>query len=202
MRCFVITEPTTEALEDLLPVETACEFLRVDPDEDGQMVELLLKAVRNAAEMATGTALVPQTFRCEFRRLGAVLRESYSEIGIELPRAPVRSISSVTLLERDGTETAVTSGFRLRDDAILFTQAPNGNRAVDGFRVEFVAGYGTVGSGEDADTLPVPDLAKRALLLAVGDAFEHRETFVVGTIVGQLPESVMAHFAPLVHIDL
>lgn len=117
---------------------------------------------------------------------------------IRLPLAPVQSITSISYTDTAGASQTFASSkwslsadkdWRPRIDLGYGEAWPSTRDVPDAVTVRFVAGYG------DADT-DVPPAIRSALKILIGDLYAQRETVVVGTIVGQLPQVVEALLAP------
>ncbi|KKL74147.1 hypothetical protein LCGC14_2067800 [marine sediment metagenome] len=101
---------------------------------------------------------------------------------IELPRAGVQSITSVTITDEDGSDIIVTaSNYRLDTtgeiDKVVLKSDGEWGETVEPFThmtVRFVAGY-----GDAASSIPAPIIAATKILVA--HWFENRELIVVGT---------------------
>lgn len=111
---------------------------------------------------------------------------------ITLPRAPVRSVTSVTYLDATGNTVtldpsryAVTTGAPGRVAPAFGTVWPATLPQIGAVRVRFVAGYGP-------DASAVPDNVKAAIRLMVGHWYENRESVVVGPGItcNELPQAV------------
>ena len=61
---------------------------------------------------------------------------------------------------------------------------PSSRCDAESVRFRFTAGHAIDG---EADSLPAP--IKAAVLLMIGDLYEHRETVVIGTISSRIPVS-------------
>ncbi len=96
---------------------------------------------------------------------------------ITIPRPPLVSITFVKSHNQDGTSTTVTASDYIVDTAsepgrvalkVTKTWPSVALRAINGVEVEFIAGYGPVGSDVDA---PI----REAILIAVADLHVNRE---------------------------
>jgi len=131
-------------------LETVKAHLRIDGDDEDDLLTLYLKAATRRAEDITGRALITQTVEQLCVR---VCRET------ELSRWPVQSVISVKLGGVDvGSYTA-----RLGDNATL-NGLPKGDIVV-----QYKAGYGDTGDS-------VPEPIQQWILATVGTFYENRET--------------------------
>lgn len=165
---------TIAPAEPLVSLAEAKLHLRVEHDAEDALIERIVEAATERAEVMQARAYVTQTFRLTLSRFpaGRILR---------LPRPPLQSVSEITYLDTDGTEQTLDStSYRVDADAepgrlILNadTSWPNAANEVDAVRVTYVAGYGAA-----AD---VPEQIRSAVLLFVGHLYENREAITVGT---------------------
>jgi uncharacterized phiE125 gp8 family phage protein len=147
-----------------------------DTDEDKHILGLIRSATEQA-ELFTGRSFMPQTWEYYQDRFTPC---------IELPRSPVIFVTSVQYIDTAGIlQTIDISDYfvddvsepaRIVPDNGWNVSADNRPNAV---KITFVAGY--------ADKCSVPDSIKHAIMIMVADMFEHRESFVVGTISSTLP---------------
>ena len=148
-------------------------YLRVDHSEEDDLILDLIAAARQRIESEYGVAMLTQTIEADF-----IGRSSY----LELPRAPLQSITSAQI--REGAEISaklVTSGRRRvrvsRSDGQLIMGVG------DELTVTYQAGFSGSAPG-------VPQVLKQAIRMAVADWFQNRGTVVVGTIAPSLPSTV------------
>lgn len=136
--------PATEPLQ--LP--EAKTYLRVEHDLDDSLIAGAITAVRQACEGATARALITQGWR--------LLLDGLPDAGqtdsraLVLPKAPLQSVTAVTMLAEDGTalpfsaasyylNTAGEPGRLLLRDTASW---PALLRRTAGLSVDYVAGYG------------------------------------------------------------
>jgi uncharacterized phiE125 gp8 family phage protein len=102
---IVTTEPTAEPVS----IEQVKRHCRIDSNADDDLLAIYLTAARVMAEGYLSRALVSQTLlwtvrpRSELREWDTRLRRA-----LELPRAPVQSIESVTMLDVWGNSTTIS----------------------------------------------------------------------------------------------
>jgi uncharacterized phiE125 gp8 family phage protein len=149
----------------------AKSHLRAGDDEDALITALIVTATE-AAEQATGRALMTQTWEAGFDAFGDALI---------LTRSPVVSITSVTYIDSVGaTQTLSASSYRLIADdfgtarVILAYGAewPALRGDEDGVKVRYVAGYASAGL--------VPEPIKSWIYLQIGAMYENREAETIG----------------------
>jgi uncharacterized phiE125 gp8 family phage protein len=143
-----------------------------------------ITSAREYAEAYTGRALSSQTVEAYFKRFPPCGR-------IDLPLAPLQSVTSVTYKDSAGTETTLTetTDYIVDTDSTIggivlpyggswpsFTAYP-----VNPIKIRFVAGY-----------TDVPQSIIQAMHLLIGHWYENREATLVGTISKELEFSVRA----------
>lgn len=173
----LITPPTTEPVS----LAEAKAHLRVDGADEDALIDGLITAARQHAEVFTRRAFITQTWEL-------VLDGWPNKESIEIPLPPLRSIVSVTYTDMDGVNTLWDAA-----NYIVDTDSEPGRLVLDyektwpavtlqpagGIRIRFEAGYG--GSAD------VPQAIKQAMLLHIGFLYEQREAVTVGNIVNRLP---------------
>lgn len=169
------------------------DFLNIpDSDEDSDAGLMgSLRAATNSVETFTRRTLITTTWtlwmdRFPGRKLpwwDGVRQMADTELTdltepITIPKAPLISITHIKAHLEDGTTTTVTASNYIVDlasepgrVALKISQTwPTGSlRVINGVEVEFIAGYGPVGSD-------VPEDIRRALLVIIGDFHENRES--------------------------
>ena len=115
---------------------------------------------------------------------------------ISIPRSPLVSITFVKAHKQDGSITTVDAGDYIVDSTsepgrialkVSKTWPTDALRAINGVEVEFVAGYGPVGSD-------VPSSIRQAILMMMGDVNSRRES---GDIkFEKVGDSSVARFEP------
>lgn len=159
MRSFARTLEPAELPLGL--VETK-RFLRIDHNEEDELVLALIGAATGMVEERTRRALVSQTWELHI--------DEIPSIGVELPRPPLASVTAVDFL-LDGVWTSCAD-FEVNPYAqparLFLTEAP---AAMDSgppspWRVTLQAGYG----GPD----DVPETLRAAIKLLVGFLYENR----------------------------
>ncbi len=192
---IVTTPPTAEPTT----VELVRQHCRIDSPADDNLLATYLMAARILAEGYLSRALVTQTLRWTVRP--ELLRSpgrSHLHGTLELPRSPVQSIVSVTLLDLWGNPTTIApaslpitpppfSGYvadlalepatlRIGPDTPLTGGKLLDWTRIDNIQVSFVAGYGL-----PAD---VPPHIIQAIWLMTAASYEHR-----GDEAGEIPEA-------------
>jgi uncharacterized phiE125 gp8 family phage protein len=186
----LVTAPTVEpvALED------AKLQVRETVDDNDALIQSLIVAARQHVESFTGRALIDQTW--DLQQDGFPGARS-----IWLPKAPLRSIASVSYRDQDGTvQTWSSTNYTV--DAPVGPAAQTG-RISPNFGViypttqwvpnavviRFVAGYG-------ATAATVPEAIKAAMKLLIGHWYATREAVTFGTAGTEIPMAVSALLWP------
>lgn len=161
----VVTPPSVEPIT-LTEAKLHC---KVDLTTDDDLITALIIAAREEIERLTWRALVTQT-------LELILADWPGASAIELPRAPLQSITSVKYKDKDGNETTWPgANYLASTDSVPGVLALAWNASwpsvdlypVEPIRIRFVAGYGLAAS--------VPQSLKQACLLLVAHWYEARE---------------------------
>jgi len=170
MAIKLITPATTEPVS----LVEAKLHLRVDHSTEDTKISGLIKAARELAEDATWRAMITSTWELRL--------DAWPRMPLELPRAPLQSISSIKYVDEAGVEGTVASSVYDCDTASepgrLFFKANQSWPGVTlypfgGVRIQFVAGY--------ANAAAVPEKVKAAILLIVGHLYENREQVIVAS---------------------
>jgi hypothetical protein len=179
-------------------LEEAKRHLRVDLDDDDAFITDAIAVARNRVEIETGRQLITAAWQLTYdgwdladqgwwtvglAGAGSVgghgLLPSLGWWWVDLPRPPLVTVDQVTYVDPAGVTQVWPEG-RYQVDAPSGPTAPRGRlrpaygeswplvRAeMNALVINFTAGYG--------DEYQVPPLIKRAILLMVGDIYEHRE---------------------------
>jgi uncharacterized phiE125 gp8 family phage protein len=166
MRLKLVSGPTSEPVT----LSEATAHLRIDYSEDDALVAAQISAAREWAEAFTRRAFGTQTYDIYF--------DGWPRFPLDLPRAPLQSVTGIFYTDEDGDETELASTNYIVDTASQPGRIALKSTAVlpsvtlqeiNGVRVRFVAG--------DANT---PEMAKTAMLLLLGDLYENRENTAIG----------------------
>jgi uncharacterized phiE125 gp8 family phage protein len=169
MSLRLITAPTAQPVTLL----EGKAHLRLVTSDDDTLVAALLIAATEAAEHATGRALMAQTWEAGFDAFSAEL---------VLTRVPVQSVTSVTYIGESGTlQTLSSLLYTLTKDDFGFARItpaygsswPQLRGDVDGVKVRYVAGY--------TSAADVPQSIKSWMLLHCGSQYANRESETVGS---------------------
>lgn len=179
MSLKLITAPAAEPVT----LTEAKLHLRVDHSTDDDLITALIAAARQKAEHLTGRALISQTWE-------RVL-DAFPPVSIELGKAPVASITSVTYTSTAGTDVVMDSADYTLDaitdegrgwllPSAALSVWPTTYDTVNAVRVRFVAGFGASGAS-------VPEIIRQFMLLEIGTLYKMRESIVAGVSISELP---------------
>lgn len=173
---------------ELLPVtlEEAKAHLRVEFDDDDNLIKTLIAAATNHLDGWTGIlgrCLVQQEWRQDYDAVAACL---------PLPLGPVLETMKVTV----AGEIIDPQNYALVTDAGGRSLIKLGGALSSGaVTVTYRAGYPTL-SGDGEDKSMVPAALKVAILLLIAHWYQNRETVVTGTIATALPFAAEALLKP------
>jgi uncharacterized phiE125 gp8 family phage protein len=190
MTLSLVAAPATEPIT----TEEAKLQARVDGSEDDALIGSMIMAARQWAEAFTNRAFVTQTWD--------LLLDDFPACDyIELPKAPLASVSSVSYVDNNGATQSLTQGTDYTVDAPAGPTALRGRvllaynaswPSVRGVRnavtVRFVAGYGAAAA--------VPEGIKAALRMLVAELYSQRENTLTGTLLNEVPFAVKALLYP------
>jgi uncharacterized phiE125 gp8 family phage protein len=177
LRQQLIVSPVLEPVSvDELRTHTVIE----DTHDDGYLQALIIRA-RRRFEKNTGRLLVSQTWECAFDQLPRI---------IELPKTPVQTVDSISILNSDGSYTELLSStYRVIKHGLLTQIMPLPNLqwpclsvvAPDAVVVRYTAGHASpVESGAYINRETIFDagsysLAIQAIMILCADWYLNRE---------------------------
>lgn len=196
LRLSTVTDPAVEPIT----LAEARAHLRLEATgspaahEDDDYVSALITAAREKVEADTGRALVQRTLKLRLN--------TWSE-SIELPYAPLLSVSSVKYYDNDGTlQTLSSSVYDVYTDEapggirLAYNQSwPNHRAQENAIEITYVAGYADDGASPTDYRANIPVSIKQAMYLIIGDLYENREAKIVGVSAMDNP-AVNALLAP------
>jgi uncharacterized phiE125 gp8 family phage protein len=168
-------------------VEEAKAHLRVDFDDDDDLIEAMLRAAIDSAERFTGRAFVEQTWDYFLDTFPA---DRCSPI--QIPNPPLLEIEGVFYRDNAGNEQEFNAAGYVVDDAsekarIALPSSgswPSIASRINAVRIRFRAGYVT----DDSPALPdVPAAIQTAIKMMLGTLYEHRESVVIGQTAVEMP---------------
>lgn len=158
---------TTEADEYPVTVSQVKEFARIDADYEDDIIETFIDAVVKNIEMYLGRALVERTY--------TLIMDEWNVRDLYLPFPPLISVTSISTLDEDNTETTYSSDYyyviteSIPGRIVIkqgYTEPTNTQRDAGGFKIVYKAGYG------DSDN--VPKIIKTAIMQWVTYVYENR----------------------------
>lgn len=167
MALQLISPPEIEPIS----LEEAKLHLKVETDDDDELISGLIRAAREYCETFQNRAYITQTWQ--------LWLDAFPEVPyIEIPKPPLQAVDSVMYYDRDG-EAHEFSGY------LVDTKSQPGRVVLkagcywpslalqlsNGVCITFTAGY-----GDDAES--VPQRIKQAILLVVGSWYEIRENYI------------------------
>lgn len=168
---YPVAEPIT--------IDEAKAHLQIDLENNrfDALVEAQIAAARSYCEKYLGKVLVRTGFSYKFSQFGGST--------IELPKAPVISVDSITYTDATASpivQTLATTVYSLDSGVyppvvyLEYDQSwPSNRGGRNDITINFTAGYSdSVASPRDYDD-QIPDSIKSAILLVVGDLFLNRE---------------------------
>jgi uncharacterized phiE125 gp8 family phage protein len=171
---------TTAPTDEPVTLADMKEHLRVELHDDNDLITDLMRAAREHVEDFTNRQLMLATWTYTLRTFPG------SRI-IELPKAPLSSVTSIKYDDDDGTEQTFSS-----DYYSVYTNTEPGYVELDqdynwestygdsqDVTITFVAGYATAAA--------VPFQLKHAIKLLVAHWYEHREAVIDGMPPQTLP---------------
>lgn len=164
--------------KEVVPVEEAKLFLKIDHDDEDTLLAGLIRTARMAVEAYTSRSLILQKWQFTLNAGYAVSRsdpaylsghKSRGDRGIEMPRAPFVTLLGNPVLITDYGPKEITD-FRIDTSGVVTrihfgASAQNFLQGSGTLQLTFTAGY------EDA-TCPEP--LKMAILMIVAHLYEHR----------------------------
>lgn len=162
MRLKLKTAPTVEPVS----LEEAKLHLKVDAGDDNALIAALITTAREVIESETHRAFITQTWQ--------MILDTAPHI-IEIPKPPLQSVVSITVIDSAGDESVVSSDDYMVDASqnSYGRVTPNlgctwpSHRGFASFIIEFKAGYGDAASD-------VPENLKQAILVFMGHMYENR----------------------------
>lgn len=165
-------------------IETVKAHLRVDTDDEDDLIEAYLRAAGREFERQTSRGLFPTLY--EWRL------DAWPCSGEELPFGPVREVTSLAYIDADGeTQDIDEANWSMvlsdRGARVVYAEGytpPAPGRAVDGVAIRFWAGHDARNdaASESEEHLALPRSADMALLLMVAHWYQNREAASAQTL--------------------
>lgn len=183
----IVTQPAIEPVS----IDLVRRHCRIDQSSDDDLLAIYLTSARIMAEMYLGRALITQTLLWTVTPEDRIYPQRHKLKGpLEIPRAPVQSIDSVTVLDARGNSTTIEPatlpvplnaemlGYRTdlaqtppRLVIGLNTVMSDGRLLrfveLENIQIQMIAGYGNAGSA-------VPQQVINAILLTTSFLYENR----------------------------
>jgi len=184
MPSILLSGPAAEPIT----LAEAKAFIRVQHDDDDDIIGALIVGARIHVEAQTRRALITQTWR--------LVRDAWPENGrFALLPVPLAELVAVRIRKADGTTQAIDLASFAVDTAsapamLSFVRGapmPPG-QPVGGIEIDVTCGYG------GADDVPEP--LRQAVRTLVTHWYEKRGMVTLGTEVAMLPAGVAALIAP------
>ncbi len=174
---------TSAAQEQPITLDEAKNFMRVDHNDQNELIATLIKAATEEFETYTRRALVQRTYEYKIDRFPK------GKDPIRLPMPPLASVTKIDYVDTSGNvvtwsaaEYRVETGTQKIPARITpawgYTY-PNIQAVTEAVLIEYVAGYG--------DREAVPEIAKLAVKYLCQEFFDNPETVIVGTSAMMLP---------------
>lgn len=149
MPISVITPPVAEPIT----VDQAKDWLKIDFDNDDEMIAMLISAAREKAE-----------HYCNARFVTTTVKETFSPSSIMVTTAVGPNVAGI-VVGSDGETLVLGTDYTVKtDDRQTLIHVLN--RQEEALEVTYTAGYGTAND--------VPTAIKQAILLTVSDYYENR----------------------------
>jgi uncharacterized phiE125 gp8 family phage protein len=167
----------------------AKQFIRVEHDDDDDIIAALIAGSRIHVETQTRRALITQSWR--------LTRDVWPELGcVPVLPVPLRTLDAARVYKFDGSTLAIeVAAFAVDKTAaparLAFTRGalPAPERTVGGIEIDVTCGYG--------DALEnVPEPLRQAIRLLVAHWYENRGLVAIGHEVAVLPQTAAALIAP------
>jgi uncharacterized phiE125 gp8 family phage protein len=146
---------TVAPTAQVVTLTEAKNYLRVDYDEDNDLIEALIATAQTRLEQYAGVAMTPRTLKVV----------AYVDEFIELPYTPTNTISLVEYWNNESWVTMTVGDYEvLGDTTKKIYMVANGEME---YRFTYTCGYATT-----------PKTMKTALLKCLADLYEYRESSV------------------------
>ena len=184
MPSILLTGPAAEPIT----LAEAKQFLRVEHDDDDDVIAALIAGSRIHVETQTRRALITQSWR--------LARDAWPDCGwLAVLPVPLATLDAARVYRLDGSTQALdVAAFAVNKIAaparLAFTRGalPAPGRPIAGIEVDITSGYG------DAEDVPEP--LRQAIRLLVAHWYENRGLVAASGEISAVPQSVVALLAP------
>lgn len=191
---------STQPAEEPLTLAEVAQHLRVDIQDDNDLITNLIVAAREHVEKVTARSFVTRTLDF-YRDQFPGIKPYIDTPAIELSRPPLIAVTSLAYTDTYGTvRTWTPSGTDLLNElGVLNAHVDNVNepgrivlaysqiwpnqvlRTANAIKIRYTAGYGAATA--------VPQAAKSAMKLLVGTWYDNRESIINGRGITSIPVS-------------
>lgn len=177
----------TAAEGEPLSLAQAKQHLRVTSDDESTLIQALIVTAREQAEAYTGRRFLTQTWD--------YFLDAFPCAVIVVPNPPLQSVTSLKYFDTAGVEQTLSASKYLVDSSSLSGRIapaygetwPCTREQLNAVTVRLVCGYGNAAK--------VPFSIAAAMLLTIGELYEHREETVPGSVQA-LPRGVESLLSP------
>jgi uncharacterized phiE125 gp8 family phage protein len=185
MSSILLSGPALEPVT----LDEAKAYLRVEHDDDDDIIAALIAGARVHVQAQTRRALITQSWR--------LIRDAWPDSGrVAVVPVPLRELLAARIYRLDGSTQAIDPAAFVADTAaapavLSFASGalPVPGRVIAGIELDVETGYGDA----PAD---VPEDMRQAIRILVAHWYENRGLIAVGQTVAVLPQAVAALIAP------
>lgn len=183
MSALLLTAPAIEPLS----LDEARAFLRVEHNDDDEVIAALVAGSRMHVEAQTRRALITQSWRLS--------ADAWPQDGrLPVVPGPLQRLTAARVYDFEGLPHDVDVQAFVPDKAaslLAFTPwaVPAPGRIAAGIELDVTVGYGD-------SAVDVPEALRQAIRLLVGHWYDNRGLIAVGQQVAELPASVGPLIAP------
>lgn len=183
------------AIDTVITLAQAKEHLRVDFDQDDDLIEAYLRSAQDHVERHTSRVLTPREM--EFSCSGFPCGRDGS---ILIPRDPITDVTAISYIDDTGVAAdLIAADWRWSEAApdvvmpAFGASWPSAAAEAGSVRITFDAGY---------EAGLCPGALEAAVRLMLGSLYGNRENVVTGVSVAELPGGVAALCAPYRRVSI
>jgi uncharacterized phiE125 gp8 family phage protein len=185
MSSILLSGPALEPVT----LDEAKAYLRVEHDDDDDIIAALIAGARVHVQAQTRRALITQSWR--------LIRDAWPDSGrVAVVPVPLRELLAARIYRLDGSTQAIDPAAFVADTAaapavLSFASGalPVPGRVIAGIELDVETGYGDA----PAD---VPEDMRQAIRILVAHWYENRGLIAIGQTVAVLPQAAAALIAP------